>query len=240
MKFLKEYKFTIIFVICLIVVIALLMFAEISKENKKNDITEEPKQGEEVSNLIEPTKYQDIGDKYPIATITMEDDSVIKLKLYPNVAPNTVENFIYLANSGYYDGLKFHRILAGFMMQGGDPKGDGTGGPGYSIVGEFSSNGYKNDIKHEKGIISMARAKGKDTAGSQFFIMFDKDASLDGDYAAFGEVIEGIEVVEKLEKTEVYQEEGSYEKSTPVNPPVIKNIKVETFGIKYDEPQRIS
>ena len=239
MKFLKEYKFTIIFVTVIVLIIALLVVLEARKESNK-DFEINPEQGEETRNLIEPTEYQDIGENYPIATITMESGEKIKLKLYPNVAPNTVENFIYLANSGFYDGLTFHRIYKDFMIQGGDPKGDGSGDPGYSIVGEFSNNGYKNDISHKKGVISMARAYENDTAGCQFFIMTADNSTLDSYYAAFGEVIEGIEVVEKLENTEVYQKEGSDEKTTPVDAPVIKNIKVETFGIEYNEPERIS
>lgn len=239
MNLLKEYKFTIIFVLAIVLIIALLVFGEARKEIKK-DYDLEPQAGQETKNLIEPTKYQDIGENYPIATITMENGDEIKLKLYPNVAPTTVENFIYLANSGFYDGLTFHRIYEGFMIQGGDPKGDGTGNPGYSIVGEFSNNGYKNEIKHEKGVISMARSDKKDSAGCQFFIMTEDNSTLDGNYAAFGKVIEGIEIVEKLEKTEVYQKEGSIEVTTPVVAPIIKNISVETFGIEYSQPERIS
>ncbi len=237
MNFLKEYKATFIFVGVVVLIIALLAVNEARNKNKEYV---DPQTGTEERVLIEPTKYQDIGENYPIATITMENGDIMKLQLYPNIAPNTVENFIYLANSGFYDGLTFHRIYKDFMIQGGDPKGDGTGDPGYSIVGEFSNNGYKNELSHKKGVISMARSYENDSAGCQFFIVLEESSFLDGDYTAFGELIEGLDVLEKLEQTEVYQEEGSDEVSKPVNPPVIKNIKVETFGIEYSEPERIS
>lgn len=136
----------------------------------------------------------------PIVTMTMEDGSVIKLELYPEIAPITVENFVSLIKKGFYDGLIFHRVISGFMIQGGDPLGTGMGGPGYEIKGEFSSNGIKNDLKHERGVISMARSMRPDSAGSQFFIMHQDAPDLDGQYAAFGKVTEGIEVVDKIAK----------------------------------------
>ena len=136
----------------------------------------------------------------PIVTMTMEDGSVIKLELYPEIAPITVENFVSLIKKGFYDGLIFHRVISGFMIQGGDPLGTGMGGPGYEIKGEFSSNGIKNDLKHERGVISMARSMRPDSAGSQFFIMHQDAPYLDGQYAAFGKVTEGIEVVDKIAK----------------------------------------
>ena len=136
----------------------------------------------------------------PIVTMTMEDGSVIKLELYPEIAPITVENFVSLIKKGFYDGLIFHRVISGFMIQGGDPLGTGMGGPGYEIKGEFSSNGVKNDLKHERGVISMARSMRPDSAGSQFFIMHQDAPYLDGQYAAFGKVTEGIEVVDKIAK----------------------------------------
>ncbi len=134
----------------------------------------------------------------PIVTMTMDDGSVIKLELYPEVAPITVENFVSLIKKGFYDGLIFHRVISGFMIQGGDPQGTGMGGPGYEIKGEFASNGIKNDLKHERGVISMARSMRPDSAGSQFFIMHQNAPHLDGQYAAFGKVIEGIDVVDKI------------------------------------------
>ena len=134
----------------------------------------------------------------PIVTMTMDDGSVIKLELYPEIAPITVENFVSLIKKGFYDGLIFHRVINGFMIQGGDPLGTGMGGPGYEIKGEFASNGVKNDLKHERGVISMARSMKPDSAGSQFFIMHQDAPHLDGQYAAFGKVIEGIDVVDKI------------------------------------------
>lgn len=136
--------------------------------------------------------------KNPIVTLTMEDGSVIKLELYPDKAPITVDNFVKLAKQGFYDGLIFHRVIKGFMIQGGDPEGTGMGGPGYEIKGEFAMNGVNNDLKHERGVISMARSMRPDSAGSQFFIMHQDAPHLDGQYAAFGKVIEGIETVDKI------------------------------------------
>lgn len=138
----------------------------------------------------------------PIITITMDSGNEIRLELYPEIAPITVENFVKLAKDGFYDGLTFHRIIPGFMIQGGDPDGNGTGGPGYQIKGEFSSNGVKNDLKHKRGVISMARAMDPDSAGSQFFIMHDDADYLDGQYAAFGKVIEGMEEVDRIASVE--------------------------------------
>lgn len=134
----------------------------------------------------------------PIVTIEMEDGGIIKAELYPDKAPQSVRNFISLINKQFYDGLIFHRVIRGFMIQGGDPEGNGTGGPGYSIKGEFSSNGFENDIKHEAGVLSMARSMRPDSAGSQFFIMHKKAPHLDGEYAAFGKVIEGMDVVDRI------------------------------------------
>jgi peptidyl-prolyl cis-trans isomerase B (cyclophilin B) len=189
--------------------------------------TEEPKQTEE-----EPTV------KNPIATITMKDGGVMKLELYPDVAPNTVKNFISLANSGFYDGLTFHRIYAGFMIQGGDPDGNGGGGPGYSIKGEFTANGVKNNLSHKRGVISMARATPFDSAGSQFFIMHADYTGLDGQYAAFGMLIEGFDTLDAIAATETgYNDWG--EKSVPLKDVVIDTIRVDTFGVDYGEPEKI-
>ena len=188
--------------------------------------TEEPKEPEE-----DPTM------KNPVATITMKDGGVMKLELYPDVAPNTVKNFISLANKGFYDGLTFHRIYAGFMIQGGDPDGNGTGGPGYSIKGEFAMNGVKNDLSHKRGVISMARAMDPDSAGSQFFIMHDDGDFLDGQYAAFGMLTEGFDTLDAVAATPTTYQNG--EKSLPLEPVVIDTIRVETFGVEYGEPEII-
>ncbi|MBM6838030.1 peptidylprolyl isomerase [Clostridium saudiense] len=179
-------------------------------------------------------------ENLPIATIKVKDFGTIEAELYPDKAPNTVNNFIELANSGFYDGLTFHRVVKGFMNQGGDPKGDGTGGPGYSIKGEFSENGYKaNDLKHTTGVLSMARAQNPDSAGSQFFIMAEDASSLDGKYAAFGKVVNGLDVVEAINNTEVEKNKSTGEESTPVTPIVIEEIRVDTKGIEYPEAEKI-
>lgn len=169
----------------------------------------------------------------PVATITMENGDIIKLELYPEKAPNTVNNFISLANSGFYDGLIFHRVIKGFMIQGGDPAGIGTGGPGYCIDGEFALNGFKkNDVKHLRGVISMARAMNPNSAGSQFFIMHDNAAYLDGQYAAFGQVIEGIENVDKIACVATdYQDK-------PKVAQIMKTVRVDTFGTEYPAPRK--
>lgn len=169
-------------------------------------------------------------ENLPIATITVDGYGVIEAELYPEIASNTVNNFIYLANKGFYDNLKFHRIIKGFMIQGGDPQGNGTGGPGYSIEGEFTSNGFANSLKHTKGVLSMARSQDPDSAGSQFFIMTGDAPHLDGEYAAFGKVISGMDVVEKIENVKT----GSND--APEKDVVIKSITVDTKGVAYKEP----
>ena len=169
----------------------------------------------------------------PIATITMKNGKQIVLELYPQVAPNTVNNFIALSNSGYYDGLIFHRVIRNFMIQGGCPKGNGTGGPGYAIKGEFSQNGFKNDLKHTRGVISMARAMNPNSAGSQFFIMHNDAPHLDGAYAAFGEVTSGIEVVD-----EIADEYTDYS-DRPYEPQIMASVRVETFGRNYPNPEKM-
>ena len=168
----------------------------------------------------------------PIVTIEMEDGGTIKAELYPEIAPNTVNNFISLINKGYYDGVIFHRVIPGFMIQGGDPKGMGTGGPGYSIKGEFTRNGVKNDLKHDRGVLSMARTMMPNSAGSQFFIMHKNSPHLDGQYASFGKVLEGMEVVDAIANTR----RGPNDK--PLTPQVMKKVTVETFGVEYPEPEK--
>ena len=169
----------------------------------------------------------------PIVTITMENGDVIKAELYPEIAPNTVNNFISLVKKGFYDGLIFHRIISGFMIQGGDPDGTGMGGPGYSIKGEFASNGFKNDLKHTRGVLSMARSMRPDSAGSQFFIMHQNAPHLDGDYAAFGKLIEGEDVLDKIAGVDTDYSDR------PRKPQVMKTVTVETFGEEYPEPEKL-
>ena len=166
----------------------------------------------------------------PIVTIEMENGGVIKAELYPEVAPNTVNNFISLVKQGFYDGLIFHRVIPGFMIQGGDPKRTGAGGPGYCIKGEFRANGFKNDLLHSRGDLSMARTMAPNSAGSQFFIMHEDAPHLDGQYAAFGKVIEGIEVVDEICKVRT-----DYNDRPRINQ-TMKRVTVDTFGVDYPEP----
>ncbi len=169
----------------------------------------------------------------PIVTFTMESGDVIKAELYPDIAPVSVNNFISLIRKNFYDGLIFHRVIKGFMIQGGDPEGSGMGGPGYSIRGEFPQNGCPNDLKHTAGVLSMARSMHPDSAGSQFFIMHADSPHLDGAYAAFGKVIEGIENVNKIAET------ATDYSDRPVENQVMKTVTVETFGVDYPEPDKI-
>ena len=169
----------------------------------------------------------------PIVTFEMENGDVIKAELYPEIAPNTVRNFVSLVQKGFYDGLIFHRVIPGFMIQGGDPKGVGIGGPGYSIKGEFTQNGFRNDLKHDRGVLSMARAANPNSAGSQFFIMHEVAPHLDGSYAAFGKVIEGIEAVDRIAAVRTDYNDK------PRTPQVMKRVTVETFGETYAEPEKV-
>lgn len=170
--------------------------------------------------------------KNPEITITMEDGSVIQAELYPEIAPNTVKNFISLVKKGYYDGLIFHRVIEGFMIQGGCPEGSGMGGPGYSIKGEFSQNGFENNLKHGPGVLSMARSMMPNSAGSQFFIMHKNSPHLDGAYAAFGAVTSGMDVVNTIAQTRTDYNDR------PLKEQKIKSITVDTFGEEYDEPEK--
>ena len=169
----------------------------------------------------------------PIVTITLNDDSLIKAELYPNIAPNTVNNFISLINHNFYDGLIFHRVIEGFMIQGGCPDGTGMGGPGYCIKGEFNMAGFTNNFKHTTGVLSMARAMDPNSAGSQFFIMHKNAPHLDGQYASFGKVIEGMDVVNRIAETKV----DPYDR--PVKDVVMKTVTVDTFGETYPEPETV-
>ena len=167
----------------------------------------------------------------PVVTITMKDGGVIKLELYPEAAPISVNNFISLVKKNFYDGLIFHRVIKGFMIQGGCPDGTGMGGPGYSIKGEFAQNGVKNDLKHTEGVLSMARSMHPDSAGSQFFIMHKNAPHLDGQYAAFGKVIEGMDVVNRIAET------ATDYSDRPLQDQVMKSVTVDTFGVEYPEPE---
>ena len=171
-------------------------------------------------------------NKNPEITITMENGDQIRAELYPEIAPNTVKNFISLVKKGFYDGLIFHRVIEGFMIQGGCPQGTGMGGPGHSIKGEFSQNGFKNDLKHTEGVLSMARSMMPNSAGSQFFIMHKSAPHLDGAYAAFGKVVEGMDIVNKIAETRTDYSDR------PLKEQKIKSITVDTFGAEYDEPEK--
>ena len=171
--------------------------------------------------------------KNPIVKFEMQDGKTFEAELYPEIAPNTVNNFLSLVKNGFYDGVIFHRVIAGFMIQGGDPQGTGTGGPGYHIAGEFRANGFKNDLKHEKGVLSMARGQNPNSAGSQFFVMHASASYLDGQYAAFGRVIKGLEVVDAIATVKTDMRDRPYEEQR------IKKATAETFGVEYPEPNRV-
>jgi len=222
-KSIVKKSILMLFFICVIVASLMLGF-HMDKTNKVD--TSDENQGEKIMEIT----------KNPIATIALESGATIKIELYPNIAPQSVYNFISLANSGFYDNLIFHRIIQGFVLQGGDPNGTGMGGPGYSIKGEFASNGHENNISHTEGVISMARAASYNSGGSQFFLVVGDARFLDGDYAAFGKTID-------QESTDVCMElslvpTGSQDR--PVEPPVIKSITVETFGVDYPEPDKLN
>lgn len=181
--------------------------------------------------IREATHMENNKFKNPVVTIEMVDGGIMKIELYPDIAPNTVNSFISLVNKGFYNGIIFHRVIPGFMIQGGDPEGIGMGGPGYSIRGEFNSNGFNNDLKHSRGVLSMARSSDRNSAGSQFFIMVEDAPHLDGEYAAFGKVIEGMEVADKI----VSAKRDRYDK--PLEEQKMKNVSVELFGREYTEPE---
>ena len=168
----------------------------------------------------------------PIATIEFENGNTLEVELYPKIAPNTVANFISLANSGFYNGVIFHRVIPGFMIQGGDPEGIGIGGPGYSIRGEFAANGFENKLNHIRGVISMARSQNPDSAGSQFFIMVDDAPHLDGQYAAFGQVIGSMDEADRIVSVRRDM------RDKPLEPQIMKSVTVETFGETYPEPEK--
>ena len=169
----------------------------------------------------------------PIVTFTMENGEQIRAELYPEIAPNTVKNFLSLVNKGFYNGLIFHRVINGFMIQGGCPDGTGMGGPGYSVPGEFSANGFSNDLRHTEGVLSMARAQHPDSAGSQFFIMHKTSPHLDGAYAAFGKVIEGMDVVNRIAETPTDYSDR------PLENQMMQSVTADTFGVEYPEPEKL-
>lgn len=217
----------------LLMLILLLSIVAACSNNEDESLTEEV----DSETTKEPEKQEGFkgeNEESPIVTITMENDDKITLELYPLVAPNTVNNFISLIQDGFYDGLIFHRVIPGFMIQGGDPDGVGTGGPGYGIKGEFESNNHENKLKHNRGVISMARSQSPDSAGSQFFIMQKDSEHLDGDYAGFGQVIEGMEVVDKIVEVPT----GDQDK--PKEDQKIKSMTVELEGYEFKEPEKIA
>lgn len=169
----------------------------------------------------------------PIVTFTMKNGDVFKVELYPEIAPQSVNNFISLVQKGFYNGLIFHRVIKGFMIQGGDPQGTGMGGPGYSIKGEFASNGFKNDLKHTEGVLSMARSMFPDSAGSQFFIMHKNSPHLDGEYAAFGKITEGMDIINKIAEVKTNYMDR------PLEDQVMETVTVDCFGVEYPEPEKL-
>lgn len=171
--------------------------------------------------------------KYPIVTFEMDNGNIMRAELYPHIAPNTVNNFISLVEKGYYDGLSFHRVIPGFMIQGGCPEGTGMGNPGYSIKGEFTMNGFTNNLKHTKGVLSMARSQNPNSAGSQFFIMVANSPHLDGQYASFGQIIEGIEEAKRIVNVD-----RNYS-DMPDEPQIMAKVTVDTFGVEYSEPEKV-
>lgn len=266
----QTVKITVISIVVVVLAVVAIYYVlrdPIHEENHNWANSQNIKSGEKEEVNIANTKYQNV-EKNPVVTMEMMSGEIVKIELYPKIAPTTVENFISLVESGFYDGLTFHRLIPDFMAQGGDPSGDGTGDPGYSIFGEFSENGFKNDLKHEIGVISMARSNEPDSAGSQFFIVTNEESylSLDGKYAGFGKVIEGMDVVYDIVNTktkrsdyseelkqeianaggEITTEELYYrymnettEISTPIKAPTIKKMTVDTFGYEYDEPEKL-
>lgn len=210
--------------------IAATLFVLAACSNDTEEETNDEQVGESEPTIADNPNYPADVTENPIVTITMNNDEKIVLELEPKVAPNTVANFISLVEDGFYDGLIFHRVIPGFMIQGGDPEGNGTGGPGYAIAGEFASNGFDNAITHERGVISMARSQSPDSAGSQFFIMAETSPHLDGEYAAFGRVIEGLEVVDAIVSVD---RNGS---DKPNEPQIMKTVTVDTKGYEYLAP----
>lgn len=266
----KTGQILVISAITIVLAIATIYYVlaePIQEENHNWANSQNVRSGEKEEVNITNTKYQNV-EKNPVVTMEMMSGEIVKIELYPQIAPTTVENFISLIESGFYDGLTFHRLIPDFMAQGGDPSGDGTGGPGYSIFGEFSDNGFENNLSHEIGVISMARSNEPDSAGSQFFIVTNEESylSLDGKYAGFGKVIEGMDVVYNIVNTktkrtdysdelmqeitaaggQITTEELYYkymnettEMTTPIEAPTIKKMTVDTFAYDYSEPEKL-
>lgn len=223
----KKFKLGLLFLTFVLILTTLGCGAQIPKDTK-TQATDKDKVPT-ASNDGTPTSKNN-----PVVTITMANDEQIKVELYPDVAPNTVKSFISLVKKEFYNGLIFHRVIPDFMIQGGDPSGNGTGGPGYTIKGEFTNNGFVNDLKHERGVISMGRtSQSNDSAGSQFFIVVNTYPSLDKEYAAFGKVISGMETVDKIVNTP----SGTKSKDKPNQDQVMKSVTVDTMGVNYAEPE---
>ncbi len=216
----------ILIIICTAVIISIAVLIAFSLKRNENT------QDNQTTSMMHIINELDIKEN-PVATLEMENGGVITIELYPKIAPNTVCNFIELANSGFYDGLIFHRCIKDFMIQGGDPEGTGLGGPDYSIMGEFSANGFKNDLKHDRGIISMARSNEFDSAGSQFFITVADSNYLDGRYASFGKVTSGMDVADAIVANETDANDR------PLTEQIIKSIKVDTKGVQYPSAEKI-
>ena len=229
----KKKIFIIIGIVLLILlfIIAMLM-PEKTEENRKEKLL-----GIDYNIKGNETSLDKYNTENPVVAMDIKNYGSIVIELYPDIAPNTVNNFISLVKSGFYDNNSFHRLVPDFVLQGGDPKGDGTGGPGYSIKGEFSNNGFKNDLKHEKGIISMARGNDKDSAGSQFFIMLGTSNYLDGDYAAFGKVIDGMGIIDKIAKNEKVSDSAT---GKLVHNLTITKAVIDLKGKEYSEVEKIS
>lgn len=231
-------NFTITVLLLLVVLLSACSDKTLQTQDASNEtpVSEETNRSGEGENNIEEKENFDMAEneKNPVVTIKMESGNEIKIELYPEIAPNTVNNFISLVKSGFYNGLIFHRVIPGFMIQGGCPQGSGIGGPGYTIKGEFTRNNFVNDLKHDKGVISMARAQHPDSAGSQFFIMVQKSPHLDGQYTGFGKVIEGIEEADRI--VGVDRNRGN---DKPTEPQIMSEVTVELFGVDYPEPKKI-
>ncbi len=213
-------------------ILCLFAFSSCGGDPQTEQDGSEPK-GEQTTEQPEMEGTTMSNGENPIVTITMQNGGVIKIELYPDIAPNTVNNFISLVQDGFYDGLIFHRVIPGFMIQGGDPEGTGYGGPGYSIAGEFSYNGFDNELAHTRGVISMARSPSPDSAGSQFFIMVEDAPHLDGQYAAFGKVIEGLDVVDEIVSVDTNASDKPYDDQ------VMQTVTVDTKGVTYPEPETL-
>ena len=225
--FTKHSKF---FLIGMILILAVLIIGCGTED--KQEAEEQENQTENENETEQNNQSGQLNkDENPVVTITMENEEQIVIELYPDIAPNTVNNFISLIEDGFYDGLIFHRVIPDFMIQGGDPDGNGIGGPGYAIKGEFNSNDFDNDLKHTRGVISMARSQSPDSAGSQFFIMVSDSPHLDGDYAGFGEVVEGMDTVDDIVSVE------RNDQDKPLEDQVMEKVEVDTKGFEYDEPE---